>query len=142
MAITGTFHRSIDDKLRLPVPRPLREAFPVAEGDDLYLAPWNEGCIAVYSTDGFEKFAERLAAASPGGADVRTFHRLFYSRAERVVLDRQSRIRIPERLLGQVPENRDVVILGVNDHAEIWARDAWDAYMEKNLSLFDELPPC
>ncbi len=139
MAITGTFERSIDEKLRLAIPRPLREGFQVNDGDDLYLAPGNEGCVVVYSPAAFEEFAQRVANASQGRADVRKFLRLFYSRAERVVLDKQSRIRIPERLLPVVPSNGEMVLLGVHDHAEIWVRDVWEAYMTENLPQFDEL---
>jgi len=139
VAITGTFERSIDEKLRLAIPRQFREAFAVAEGGELYLAPGNEGCITVYSPVAFEEFAQRVASASPGRADVRKFLRLFYSRAQRVVLDKQSRIRIPERLLASQPPDRDMVILGVHDHAEIWYRDDWHSYMETNLPQFDKL---
>ncbi|MCH2211394.1 MAG: cell division protein [Fuerstiella sp.] len=139
MAITGTFDRSIDEKHRLALPKQLREAFGVSDGGELFLAPGNEGCVAVYSTTRFEEFAVRVANASPGRADVRKFLRLFYSRAERVVLDKQSRIRIPERLLESGGSDRDMVILGVHDHAEIWNRVTWGAYMSQNLSQFDEL---
>jgi len=139
VAVTGTFERSIDNKLRLAIPRPLREGFQVNDGDDLYLAPGNEGCVAVYSRVAFEEFAERVANASPGRADVRKFLRLFYSRAERVVVDKQSRIRIPERLLPVIPANREMVVLGVHDHAEIWVRDEWESYMTANLPQFDAL---
>lgn len=139
MAITGTFDRSIDEKFRLAIPRQIREAFGLDDGGELYLAPGNEGCVAVYSPAGFEEFAQRVANASPGRTDVRKFLRLFYSRADRVVLDKQSRIRIPERLLEFDRSDRDMVILGVHDHAEIWHRDAWNSYMTQNLPQFDEL---
>ena len=35
VAITGTFERSIDDKLRLAIPRRLREALDIADGGEL-----------------------------------------------------------------------------------------------------------
>ena len=139
MAITGTYDRSIDQKLRLAIPRQLREGFGITDGGELYLAPGTEGCVAVYSPAGFEEFADRIANASPGRTEVRKFLRLFYSRAERVVLDKQSRIRIPERLLQSNGSERDMVILGVHDHAEIWNRHSWAKYMAQNLPLFDEL---
>jgi MraZ protein len=139
VAITGTYDRSIDQKLRLAIPRQLRERLEVSDGDELYLAPGNEGCVAIYSSAAFDEFAQRVASLSPGRADVRKFLRLFYSRAERVVLDKQTRIRIPERLLDSDQGDRDMVILGVHDHAEIWYQDKWDSYMNQNLPQFDEL---
>ena len=86
-------------KLRLAIPKPLKDAFKVKGSDELFLAPGNEGCLSVYSTDGFDRFARQLASASPGRAHVRNFLRLFYARAERVVVDKQNRIRIPDRLV-------------------------------------------
>ena len=56
-----------------------------------------------------------------------------------MVLDKQTRIRVPERLLDSDQGDRDMVLLGVHDHAEIWYRDKWDSYMSQNLAQFDEL---
>ena len=120
MPLTGTFERTIDEKLRLAVPKPFKDIFQVKGTDELFLAPGNEGCLAIYSTEGFDRFARRLANVSPGRANVRNFLRLFYARAERVVLDKQTRIRIPERLMKHAGLQHEVVLLGVNDHAEIW----------------------
>jgi hypothetical protein len=43
MALTGTYERSLDDKQRLAIPRPLKDGFRSGESDDLVLAPGNEG---------------------------------------------------------------------------------------------------
>lgn len=139
MALTGTFERTIDEKLRLAVPKPLKEAFGVSGSDELFLAPGNEGCLSVYSAEGFEKFAQRLANVSPGRANVRKYLRLFYARAERVVLDKQNRIRIPERLMQLANLQHDAVIVGVNDHAEVWDKDTWEQFLAGNSEQFDDL---
>ena len=139
MALTGTFERTIDDKLRLAVPKPLKDAFEFVDSGELFLAPGNEGCISLYSSEGFDRFALRLANISPGRATVRTFLRLFYARAERVVLDKQSRIRIPDRLMTLAGLQRDVVVLGVNDHAEIWDKRLWEQFLTGHSAQYDDL---
>ncbi len=139
MALTGTFDRTIDDKLRLAIPKALKDGFGVLGTDELYLAPGNEGCLSIYSTEGFDRFAGRLANVSPGRANVRTFLRLFYARAERVVLDKQSRIRIPDRLIAHAGLQHDVVVIGVNDHAEIWDKGTWDTFLTENSTQYDDL---
>jgi len=139
MALTGTFERTIDDKFRLAIPKPLKDGFSVRDAGELYLAPGNEGCLSVYSQEGFDEFAKRVASASPGRATVRSFLRLFYSKAERVVLDKQSRIRIPDRLMAHASLQREVVVLGVHDHAEIWDKAAWDTFLDQTSFHFDEL---
>ncbi len=139
MTLTGTFDRTLDDKLRLAVPKPLKDGFGVLGTDELYLAPGNEGCLSIYSTEGFDLFARRLATVSPGRANVRTFLRLFYARAERVVLDKQSRIRITDRLLTHAGLQRDVVVIGVNDHAEIWDKANWEKFLNDTSAQYDDL---
>ncbi|MEZ6130690.1 MAG: division/cell wall cluster transcriptional repressor MraZ [Planctomycetaceae bacterium] len=139
MALTGTYERTIDDKLRLAVPKPLKDGLAVKDTDELFLAPGNEGCVSIYSTEGFEQYARRLTNVSPGKANVRKFLRLFYARAERVVMDRQARIRIPERLKSLAHLQRDVVVVGVNDHAEIWDKATWEQFLAGNFEQFDDL---
>lgn len=139
MALTGTFERSLDEKFRVAVPRGLKEAFPLEENGELYLAPGNEGCLSVYAPHEFDEFAHRLASVSPGRANVRTFLRLFYARAERVIADKQSRIRIPDRLLEYGHLQRNVVLLGVNDHVEIWDKETWESFLTQHDAQFDDL---
>ena len=139
MPLTGTFERTLDDKLRLAVPKPIRDGLQLQENKELFLAPGNEGCLSIYSTEGFDRFARRLANASPGRANVRNYLRLFYARAERVIVDKQTRIRIPERLLSHAGLQREVVVLGVNDHVEIWDQHQWEQFLNGNASTYDDL---
>ncbi|MFM7038962.1 MAG: division/cell wall cluster transcriptional repressor MraZ, partial [Planctomycetaceae bacterium] len=59
--------------------------------------------------------------------------------AERVQVDKQSRIRIPERLLKLAGLTHEVVLIGVHDHVEIWDRAGWDAFLNQNGAQFDAL---
>ena len=139
MALTGTFERTVDDKLRLAIPRPLRDGFPEADAEEFFLAPGNEGCLSMYSTAGFEAFATKMASVSTGRVQVRNFLRLYYSQAERVQVDKQSRIRIPERLTKMAELKHNVVLIGVHDHVEIWDKERWDLFLSQNGSQFDAL---
>lgn len=139
MALTGTYERTVDDKLRLAIPRPLRDGFREPESEELYLAPGNEGCLCIYSTTGFEALASKMASASTGRVQVRNFLRLLYSQAERVQVDKQSRIRVPERLAKLAEIKHDVVLIGVQDHVEIWDKVRWDSFLSQNASQFDAL---
>lgn len=139
MALTGTFDRTVDDKLRLAIPRQMREGFRDGESEELFLAPGNEGCLCLYSLQGFEAFAAKMASVSTGRVEVRNFLRLYYSQAERVQVDKQSRIRIPERLAKMAGLQHDVVVIGVHDHIEIWDKTRWDSFLAQNASQFDAL---
>lgn len=139
MPLTGTFQRAIDEKQRIAVPKQLRDGFDDESAVEMYLAPGNEGCLSLYSREGFERLASRLSQIPHGHSNVRNYLRLLYSQAERVTLDKQSRIRVPDRLAQLAGLARSVVLIGVHDHVEIWDQDRWDLFLNQNESQFDQL---
>jgi MraZ protein len=139
MLLTGTYERTIDDKLRLALPRQLRDAFRDGDSDQLFLAPGNEGSLSIFSMKAFQAFATKMEAVSTGRVEVRNFLRLFYSQAECVQVDKQSRIRVPERLGKMAELKHNVVLIGVHDRVEIWDKERWDSFLSLNGSQFDAL---
>src|SRR5688500_6701678 len=125
MLLTGTFSRAIDEKLRIAIPKRVREEWLRGDGRALYVAPGTDGSLALYTEDVFATLAARLMAVSPAEQDVRAFSRMFYSQAQRVEFDTQGRIRIPAELAELAKLERDTVLLGVMDHLEIWDRGRW-----------------
>ena len=75
----------------------------------------------------------------PAEPTFANFCGLFYARAERVVLDKQNRIRIPERLMKLASLQHEAVIVGVNDHAEVWDKHSWEQFLAGNSEQFDDL---
>ena len=65
--------------------------------------------------------------------------RLFYARAERLDVDSQGRLRIPDRLKAFAELKREVVLLGVSDHLELWDSTRWDEYVAQLNPQFDEI---
>ena len=139
MALTGTYTRTLDQKRRLAVPRQLRDEFDEKDLSCLYVAPGTEKSLAMFSPTGFQRLAERIANQSRNRPDVRNYQRLFYSRAEKVNLDSQGRIRLPDRLVDLAELKHDVVLLGVHDHAEIWDRVNWEDFLQHQEPSFDEI---
>ena len=108
-------------------------------GGVVYLAPGTDGSLAIYTEESFSQLAARLAQASPTEQQVRAFLRLFYARAQRVDLDKQGRIRVPADLAELCSLGRDVVLLGVQDHLELWSPSKWGAYLAEKKSQFDAI---
>ena len=139
MALSGTYTRLLDEKQRLAVPKRLCEDFSEPDLNNFYVAPGTDKSLVLYSPAGFEKLARKIARQSSNRVEVRNYKRLFYSRAERVELDAQGRIRIPERLVEFAGLSRDVVLAGVHDHAEIWDAAAWENFLKATGAAFDEI---
>ena len=137
MALSGTYARSLDEKQRLAVPKRLCEDFNEADLNNFYVARGTDKSLVLYSPAGFEKLARRISRQSANRD--RNYKRLFYSSAERVELDAQGRIRIPERLVEFAGLSREVVLVGVHDHAEIWDAAAWENFMKATGPAFDDI---
>jgi len=139
MLLTGTFVRNLDEQQRLALPKPIRESLGDLTPAVLYLAPGTAGSIALYTEGVFAQLAAEMGRHSPAGQDVRAFSRLFYAQAQRVELDRQGRLRIPSELCSFVQANKEVVLLGVRDHLELWERSRWEAYLAAMQPHYDQI---
>jgi MraZ protein len=139
MLLTGEFSRSIDEKLRVAIPKRLRDALNYDNQRGMYIAPGTDQSLALYAEEAFARLAERLAQASPTQVDVRTFNRLFFARAQRLELDSQGRVRIPPELAELVRLEKEVVLLGVQDHIEVWGAERWKSYLAERQGRYDEI---
>jgi transcriptional regulator MraZ len=139
MLLTGTFSRAVDEKLRIAIPKPLRDALGSLAKGVLYVAPGTDGSLALYTEDALAQLADRLAQASPNAQDVRAFSRLFYARAQAVELDGQGRVRIPPELAQLSGLNKEAVLVGVQDHLELWDRQRWEQYVQQRQDQFDHI---
>jgi MraZ protein len=139
MLLTGAFCRSLDEKLRVAIPKRLREVLECDKQRGMYIAPGTDQSLALYTEEALGRLAERLAQGSPTRQDVRTFNRLFYARAQRVELDSQGRLRIPPDLATLAQLDKDVVLLGVQDHLEVWAAERWKSYLADRQGHYDEI---
>lgn len=139
MLLTGTFTRSVDEKLRIAIPKRLREGLQGTPNRELYIAPGTDGTLAIYTEESLSALAARLAAASPTQQDVRAFSRLFYAQAERVEMDSQGRMRVPLPLAQLIGLGKEAVLLGVQDHVELWDRQRWEDYLAARSPHYDEI---
>ena len=139
MLLTGTFRRTLDDKLRVAIPKSLRDIMGHPQRPVAYLAPGTDGSLVLYTEEAFLRLAQVLSASSPTGEDVRAFSRLFYAQAQPVEIDRQGRIRVPPELAKLAGLEKDVVLLGVRDHLELWDQSRWEAYLGQKQLSYDEI---
>lgn len=141
MLLTGAFKRSIDEKLRISIPKRFRDCISSNEDElpVLYIAPGTDGSLTVYTEASFTRLANQLDNSPPTGKDVRAFSRLFFSRAEGIDIDRQGRIRIPTELAELATLKDEAMLIGVRDRMEIWDTKKWQEYIAANETEYDAL---
>lgn len=137
MLLTGSYERALDDKLRFTLPKALRQ--PRVDDEVLYLTPGTDGSLTLYPESTFQDLARRLAVVSPTKRETRSFSRLFFSQAQRCDLDRQGRIRVPVELAQLAGLDKDITLIGVRDHIEVWDTVRWRAYAAGQLAQYDAI---
>jgi MraZ protein len=138
--LTGSFRRSLDEKLRFAMPKQLREALRSNERTPtLYIAPGTDQSLALYTEEAFSQLGQQLGSGSPTAQNVRAFSRMFYAQAQCVEMDRQGRVRIPVELAEMAAITKEIMLLGVRDHVEIWDRQRWESYLDELKPSYDRI---
>jgi len=137
--LTGTFTRTLDEKLRVAIPKPLRDALGCPPGGVLFVTPGTDGSLGLFTEESFARLAKRLRRASPTAGHVRAFARLFFGRAQRVELDAQGRVRIDTELAELAGLTREVFLIGVEDHLELWDAARWRQYLAERRPHYAEI---
>ena len=135
--LTGTYERTLDEKLRLALPKTLREA--LSREKQLVLTPGTDGSLSLFPGSVFASLAERLAERSPTGQEVRAFSRLLYAQSHSVEIDSQGRVRLPAESARLASLDGDVVLLGIGDRVELWNKSRWEAYLSELQPRYDQL---
>jgi MraZ protein len=128
LSFTGEFRHTIDSKGRLIVPSRLREELA---GNRVVLAMWPDGCVAMWSGEGWASLEQRLMELRSSDTRARSVVRGIAASAHQDEVDRQGRISVPQHLRDYAGLVRDVVIVGALDHGEIWDPRHWDEEQSK-----------
>lgn len=139
MPLTGTYARTLDQKHRIAIPKRLRDDLGGDEIAAVFVAPGTENSLSLYTEEAFEALARRLQATSNQKANARNYARMFYSQAERIEIDGQGRIRLPDRLVKHASLSHSTVLIGVQDHVEIWDEGQWNEFLQQQRQVFDDL---
>ena len=131
--LTGRYEYNLDAKSRMNFPPKFREEM----GETVYITKWLDGCIAVYGEEKWNEFNGKLNALPQ--IKSRELLRFIYGSAQDVTLDKQGRILLPRYLKEHAEIEKDIVVIGVGDHAEIWNRRKYDEYENRSKTEIDGL---
>ena len=118
----GEYRHILDTKNRIFIPAKLREelgaTFVVAK--DI-----REKCLKVYSLEGWENYIAPLREQKRKLSE--RILRFLHSSLVQVTPDSQGRIVLPPDLVAHAEIEKNTVIVGCCDYAEIWAEEAYEA---------------
>lgn len=133
--LVGEYHHSIDEKGRIIIPAKLRENL----GENFIVTRGLDGCLFVYPSLEWENVIQKYKNL-PNVKEARNFMRFFLSGATNTEFDKQGRINIQTPLIDYAKLKKECVIIGVNDHLEIWAKEKWENFiMSTNEEEFSKM---
>ena len=135
----GEYEHSLDKKGRLIVPSKFREIFKEHYAEKFYITRGLDKCLFVF-TEEERKAQERKFKDMPfARQESRQFNRLYFAGSCEVACDKQGRILVPQYLKEYAEIKQDVMIVGVSDRIEIWAREKWKEFFSNSMGSFEDL---
>lgn len=126
--LIGEYIHTLDDKNRISLPVKFRKEM----GKSIVVAPGLDNCLALYTLVEWKKISSKLSDSSMLASDNRSFSRFMFGQAVIVEVDGNGRILIPENLKNRSSLSSKVVVIGVQNRAEIWNESTWNDY-KKNV---------
>lgn len=135
----GEHEHSLDNKDRVIIPAKFREIFKENYVEKFVITRGLDQCLFVFTEETWKVQEKKFREMPFTKPESRKFNRLFFSGASEVLCDKQGRILIPDYLKSFAGIRTDVMIIGVSDRIEIWAKEKWNEFYESNRGSFEEL---
>jgi len=124
--LMGEFMHTLDPKGRIFLPAKWRDEL----AGEVVVTKGHERCLYVMTKERFEMRRAQLDQLSSNRKINRDHNRIFFSSGSEEAVDKSGRMSIPAGLRQYAGLDKDVVVIGVSDRAEIWDRSEWSAYQE------------
>jgi MraZ protein len=130
----GSFAHTLDEKGRLMIPRKMREEL----GYKVYIMQGFDGSLSVYTEGKFLLLSEEFARLPFNQRKNRDYLRAQFATTYEMEVDKLGRVQIPTALLKKFNISRNVTVLGMGDHIEIWDSAKYEAYEQEAIENFDK----
>ena len=131
----GKYYHTLDDKNRLMLPKKMKESLT----GNLYLIRGYDGCLSIYKEVDFLEYVNKISSLSYTKQETRHVARLGYSSVNELKLDKAGRIQLPQQIINEFSIGKEVVVVGVFNHLEIWDKKTWDEYENNNKDKFEQI---
>lgn len=125
--LRGNAPARIDEKGRLKLPSGFRSLISEHFGSDVFVTSLFGDCVWVYPMENWKALEARLAKAPSTNPVIRKFRYRVNYYGQQASIDVQGRILIQPLLRQDARMDGEVVVLGSDDHLEIWNRAAFEA---------------
>ena len=121
----GEYNHNIDAKGRLSVPAKFRDEL----GSKVVVAcGLSDDCLRLFSFEEFDRNAELLKSQlDMSDPEERNIYRYYTAKADKCEFDAQGRIIVSPKMRKFAGINKEVVVIGQGNMAEIWDKEKYEA---------------
>ncbi len=131
----GYYEHNLDDKGRLVIPSKMRDEI----GHFIYIMKGFDGALSIYKEEAFQSLVSEAESLPFNKKNSRDYLRVQLASTCELEIDKMGRIQIPQTLLNKYSIGKEVVIIGVGDHIEVWDKKTYLEYESKANKSFEEI---
>lgn len=135
----GKYRHNLDEKGRFSLPAKFREVLRVKYGSENLVITNYPECLVAYPVKEWQKIEERLLSLPWDVPEVREYIRFYLGSAEECSPDKQGRILLPQSLREEIKLDKEVVILGMLYHFEIWNPHYLEQRFKRTKENFNQI---
>lgn len=125
LVFQGASALALDAKGRMAVPARHRDALQALCEGQLTVTKHPEGCLMVFPRPAWETFRDKVAALPMSASG---WKRVFLGNAMDVEIDGASRVLISPELRAAAGLSKEVMLLGMGSHFELWDAQRYAAH--------------
>ena len=131
----GSFAHTLDEKGRLMIPRKMREEL----GLRVYIMKGFDGSLSIYTESRYQKLVDEFSNLPFNQRKNRDYLRLQFASTHEMDVDKLGRVQIPTALLSKFNISREVLVLGIGDHIEVWDQKKYEEYEDSIKDEFENI---
>ena len=131
----GSFVHNLDEKGRLMIPRKMREEL----GYKVYIMKGFDGSLSLYNEERYFELVKEFSRLSFNQQKVRDYLRIQFASTYEMEVDKLGRVQLPTALLNKYNISKEVIVLGIGDHIEVWDKAKYIEYEESVKDSFESI---
>jgi MraZ protein len=118
----GSSVHTIDSKGRIIIPARFRDLIKFGNASSIMVSKLDK-CLVAYPIEEWYKVESKILSLAEKSDNMRRFRRVFIGGAFECQCDKQDRILIPPLLRQYADFEKEIALVGVLTHFEIWRRE-------------------
>jgi division/cell wall cluster transcriptional repressor MraZ len=127
LPLTGTYPVKLEGGKAMALPKAILEQ--LGNCDTVLLSPGSDRCLWLTNQAHLDRLAAKLDRSPARESDVRGFRRLYYAQVVKAPV-KGGKVAISDRLAAFAGLGADVVLVGIDDHFEVWDAARWQRYTQ------------